>query len=200
MRLYISVFLEMFFSGLCTLLVLFVFRLCLGKRLSKGSRCALVLLVLYLSAMFNVVGLPGIPYLGWDPTLNLVPFSDYQDRRFLWLSGMNVLMTVPLGFFLPLVWRRYQSFSGTLFAGFFTSLAIELLQLFSSRSTDVDDLIFNTLGACLGWCLAKVLFGRHFRIGVRSEQKDLLSLLFVYGSLFFFHFFLRFPIIGMLYS
>lgn len=184
MRLYLSVFLEMFFSGICTLIVLILFRLCLGKRLSGGSRFALILLVLYLSAMFNVVGLPGIPHLGWDPTVNLIPFSDYQDRRFLWLSGMNVLMTVPLGFFLPMVWRRYQSFSNTLFAGFFTSLAIELLQLFSFRSTDVDDLIFNTLGACLGWCLAKLFFGRRFRIGVRSEQKDLLSLLFVYGILF----------------
>lgn len=200
MRLYLSVFLEMFFSGVCTLIVLIMFRLCLGKRLSGGSRFALILLVLYLSAMFNVVGLPGIPYLGWDPTVNLIPFSDYQDRRFLWLSGMNVLMTVPLGFFLPLVWRRYQNFSSTLFAGFFTSLAIELLQLFSFRSTDVDDLIFNTLGACLGWCLAKVLLGKHFRIGVRSEKQDLLSLLLVYGVLFFFHFFLRFPVIGMLYS
>lgn len=200
MMLYVSVFLEMFFSGLCALLVLLVFRLTLGKRLSGGSRFALILLVLYLSAMFNVVGLPGIPYLGWDPTVNLVPFSDYQDRRFLWLSGMNVLMTVPLGFFLPLVWRRYQSFSSTLFAGFFTSLAMELLQLFSSRATDVDDLIFNTLGVCLGWCLAKVLFGKRFRIGVRSEKSDLKSLLFVYGTLFFFHFFLRFPVIGMLYS
>lgn len=198
MRLYLSVFLEMFFSGVCTLIVLTMFRLCLGKRLSGGRRFALVLLVLYLSAMFNVVGLPGIPHLGWDPTVNLIPFSDYQDRRFLWLSGMNVLMTVPLGFFLPLVWRRYQNFSSTLFAGFFTSLAIELLQLFSFRSTDVDDLIFNTLGTCLGWCLAKVLFGKHFRIGVRSEKKDLLSLLFVYGVLFFFHFFLRFPVISML--
>lgn len=200
MKLYLSVFLEMFFSGVCALIVLLMFRLCLGKRLSGWSRVALVLLVLYLSAMFNVVGLPGIPYLGWDPTVNLIPFSDYQDSRFLWLSGMNVLMTVPLGFFLPLVWRRYQNFSSTLFAGFFTSLAIELLQLFSSRATDVDDLIFNTLGACLGWCLAKVLFGKHFRIGVRSEKKDLLSLLFVYGVLFFFHFFLRFPVISMLYT
>lgn len=194
-----AIFLEFFFSGLCTLAVLMIMRLIFGKRLTRSGRFFLVAYVLYLSVLYNVVGLPGIPYLYWDPNINLIPFSDFQDSRFLWLSGMNVLLTVPLGFLLPMVWQKYRNFRDTLLAGFFTSLSIELLQLFSGRSTDVDDLIFNTLGACLGFLIAKLLFGKRFSIGVRGGKQDLLALITVDGLVFFFHFFLRFPVIGLLY-
>ena len=134
---------ECFFSGVCALPVLLLLRLAFGKRLSGGGRFFLILYVLYISMMFNVVGLPAIPYLSWGPSLNLIPFSDFQDRRFFLLSGMNVLMFVPLGFLLPMIWGRFRSFGDTLAAGMLTSLSIELLQLFSFRATDVDDLIFT---------------------------------------------------------
>ena len=195
----LAIFLEFFFSGLCALAVLLILRLIFGKRLTGSGRFFLVAYVLYLSVLYNVVGLPGLPYLSWLPNVNLIPFSDFRDSRFLWLSGMNVLLTVPLGFLLPMVWQKYRNFGDTLLAGFCTSLSIELLQLFSGRSTDIDDLIFNTLGVCLGFLVAKLLFGKRFPIGVRSEKKDLLALLTVDGLVFFFHFFLRFSIIGLLY-
>ena len=195
----LAIFLEFFFSGLCALAVLLILRLIFGKRLTGSGRFFLVAYVLYLNVLYNVVGLPGIPYLSWLPNVNLIPFSDFWDSRFLWLSGMNVLLTVPLGFLLPMVWQKYRNFVDTLLAGFCTSLSIELLQLFSGRSTDIDDLIFNTLGVCLGFLVAKLLFGKRFPIGVRSEKKDLLALLTVDGLVFFFHFFLRFSVIGLLY-
>ena len=121
---------ECFFSGVCALPVLLLLRLVFGKRLSGGGRFFLILYVLYISMMFGVVGLPAIPYLSWGPSLNLIPFSDFQDRRFFLLSGMNVLMFVPLGFLLPMIWGRFRSFGDTLAAGMLTSLSIELLQLF----------------------------------------------------------------------
>ena len=195
----LAIFLEFFFSGLCALAVLLILRLIFGKRLTGSGRFFLVAYVLYLSILYNVVGLPGIPYLSWLPNVNLVPFSDFRDSRFLWLSGMNVLLTLPLGFLLPMVWQKYRNFGDTLLAGFCTSLSIEVLQLFSGRSTDVDDLIFNTLGACLGFLVAHLLFGKRFPIGVRGGKQDLLALLTVDGLVFFFHFFLRFPVIGLLY-
>ena len=191
---------ECFFSGVCALPVLLLLRLAFGKRLSGGGRFFLILYVLYISMMFNVVGLPAIPYLSWGPSLNLIPFSDFQDRRFFLLSGMNVLMFVPLGFLLPMIWGRFRSFGDTLAAGMLTSLSIELLQLFSFRATDVDDLIFNTLGACLGFLAAKLLFGRRWRVSVRTGRQDLLSLLTVNGIVFFFHFFWRFQALELIYS
>lgn len=182
---------EFFFSGLCAIATLFLLGRSFGERLSGKSRFFLVLYVLYLSAMFHVVGLPGLPYVGWDPSLNWIPFSDYADSRFVWLSWMNTLMLMPLGFLLPLIWGRFQRFREVLTAGFATSAAIEFLQLFSFRATDIDDLIFNTLGACLGFGVVKLLAGRRWRAAA-GDRREILSLLAVHGIVFFFHFFLRY--------
>ena len=194
-----GIILEYFFSGICAIALLLILCLIFGKRLSGKERGCLMLYVLYLSAMFNVVGLPGIPYVGWDPTVNLIPFSELGEPRYLWLSGMNTLMLVPLGFLLPQIWGRFRSFWDAALAGFCTSLSIELLQLFSFRATDVDDLIFNTLGACIGFLLARLLTGKHWRVTARSGRKDLLSFFSVHGIVFFFHFFLRFSAVMLVY-
>lgn len=76
--------------------------------------------------------------------------------------ALNVLLFVPLGFFLRLGWRRGIVIS-TL-AGFGVSLLIELTQLTgvwgiypcAFRFFDVDDLLANTGGALLGSVLSLV--------------------------------------------
>ena len=142
--------------------------------------CLLGLLSLYLGLMYGVTGLPSVQHFTWAPTVNLIPFSDFRDRRYVFLSGMNILMTVPLGVLLPLVWKKYRRFSATLGAGFFTSLAIEILQLFCFRSTDVDDLIYNTLGAVLGFLLGKLVLGRLWkRCGEVSKDYWLLNAILI---------------------
>jgi Na+-driven multidrug efflux pump len=40
--------------------------------------------------------------------------------------------------------------------GFFTSLLIESLQIFTYRATDINDLITNAFGTFLGWILARI--------------------------------------------
>lgn len=63
----------------------------------------------------------------------------------------NVAMFVPLGFFLPLLWPRYQKALRTLCFGALATLGIELIQLFLSRGCDIDDLILNFAGAAAGY-------------------------------------------------
>lgn len=65
------------------------------------------------------------------------------------------------GFFLPVLWKRFRSFLWTVLFGLGFSLSIELLQLFTFRATDINDLITNTVGTILGWCLGR-LFGKLF--------------------------------------
>ena len=152
-------------------------------------------LALYLSMVLSVTGLPSLQHLSLDFTLNLVPFSDFRDRRFLYLSALNMVMTMPLGVLLPLAFRKYRRFTPTLLAGFFTSLTIEVLQLFCYRATDIDDLILNTLGTALGFFLGKLLFSRLWpRCG---DQKDGYPLLIV--LLILLCFFLRQPLYDLPY-
>ena len=63
----------------------------------------------------------------------------------------NIIMFMPMGFLLPLLFSNLDSLKKTVAIGFGTSLLIEFTQLFLIRSTDVDDLMLNTLGTMLGY-------------------------------------------------
>ena len=94
----------------------------------------------------------------WPPRINLVPFvrlGDFAFRRELLLNVIgNVLMFIPSGIILPILYKKLDGFGKTVAAGAGISLCIELLQLpFSVRSSDIDDLILNTLGAAIGYGL-----------------------------------------------
>ena len=66
----------------------------------------------------------------------------------------NFLMLLPLGIFLPLLYKRCTSFLSVVLICFFISCCIEFLQLVTSyRSTDIDDVMLNTMGAILGFIL-----------------------------------------------
>ena len=99
--------------------------------------------------------------------VNLTPFKTMNiynmfDKQ---VAG-NFVMLLPLGIYLPLLYRKFRKGSGffaVLLISFFVSVGIELLQLATSyRSADVDDVILNTLGACVGffiYLLFKLLVG-----------------------------------------
>jgi glycopeptide antibiotics resistance protein len=71
----------------------------------------------------------------------------------------NFIMLLPLGIYLPVLYRRMKHFIPVVMVCFFISLTIELLQLVTSfRSADVDDILLNTLGACFGFVLYKLLY------------------------------------------
>jgi len=73
----------------------------------------------------------------------------------------NFVMLLPLGIFLPLIYirlRKAYNFFAILLISFFVSVGIELLQLATSyRSTDIDDVILNTIGACTGFLIYQLI-------------------------------------------
>lgn len=112
------------------------------------------ILSFYLCAVFAVAGLPTVTYTRFGPNFNLKPFAYmFSDPTNL----LNVLLFVPLGLLLPLYWMRFRRFLPTFFFGLGTSLFIELLQMFTSRATDVNDLMTNLLGTLLGWLIARLV-------------------------------------------
>ena len=127
------------------------------------------LFTLYLCKMFDVVGIPAAQYIRWDPAVNLIPFGDEKNFRFFLQLGLNAVMFLPFGFMLPLLWSKCRRWYRTTLVGFFTSLTIETVQMFCSRATDVDDLMMNTLGACLGYVLSWALFRKKW---AREPEPD----------------------------
>lgn len=70
----------------------------------------------------------------------------------------NIIMFVPLGFFLPTIWKKLRKLWRTLLATALMISAIELAQLFTLLGTcDVDDLILNLAGATIGYIIFRLL-------------------------------------------
>ena len=103
--------------------------------------------------------------------LNIVPFATlnlYWDllqnssndalvrHAFINLVG-NVVMFIPLGYLLPGVYKRVQSFFAMLLYTVVVIVLIETIQYITGLgSCDIDDLILNVPGAMIGWCIRRV--------------------------------------------
>jgi glycopeptide antibiotics resistance protein len=72
----------------------------------------------------------------------------------------NVMLFFPLGILLPLVWERLR-FWKVVRIVVTISISIEIVQYlsmaWSNRSADVNDVILNTVGACVGLTLVSLL-------------------------------------------
>ncbi|UTI40313.1 VanZ family protein [Niallia sp. RD1] len=102
-------------------------------------------------------------------SINLIPFStiysylafsndqvsNWQQVSLVNLLG-NVLVFVPFGIFLPLLWSIFRKFTSLLWMSICIPLFIEITQLFIGRSTDIDDVILNMLGIIFGFFLYKI--------------------------------------------
>lgn len=109
----------------------------------------------YLAAVWALVGLPNVTYVRFELKGNLIPFAGMGAD--LKNCLLNVVLFVPLGFGLPLLWKKYRAGKRTVLFGLLMSLAIEALQVFTYRATDVNDVITNTLGTALGYLPARLL-------------------------------------------
>jgi len=73
----------------------------------------------------------------------------------------NILLFVPMGILLPLVWYRPRSVTATIGAALAASVTIEIIQYLQQsmgmkRSVDIDDVILNVFGALIGYALFRL--------------------------------------------
>lgn len=68
----------------------------------------------------------------------------------------NILLFVPIGIFLPAIWKKQRHFGWFFLTVAAAIVCVELIQLFTMLgSCDIDDLIFNTAGASIGFAMGK---------------------------------------------
>lgn len=131
-----------------------------GLQPRRGELLGLLVLTLYIAGVFYVTGAGTIYNLkqyGLEPSvlqMNLLPFSDPEYD--LTANILNVVLFLPLGFLLPLLWPEWNRPIPVLLYGAAFSLLIEASQLLNIRNTDVDDVLLNTLGAVLGLLLYRL--------------------------------------------
>jgi len=90
----------------------------------------------------------------------------------------NLVLFVPLGFLLPLVSNRFLTFKRVLLFAVLMSLSVESIQFVlrffgNPRAVDIDDVILNSLGGCLGFGFYKAFIGNYVKRGLESGNPTL---------------------------
>ena len=95
---------------------------------------------------------------------SFIPFSSYRQYLeggldYLYVNIFNVILFIPLGFFLFLGFSSFGGkgnvFGRIVLTGALISLSMEVLQLLLSRGfAEIDDVFHNTLGTFLGAVIA----------------------------------------------
>lgn len=123
-----------------------------------------VLTILYLGMLLNITVIRGgIDLVGTRVPWQLEPltWTIYQLRGGLWtflypLLG-NIFWFIPMGIILG---KRFKLLPAILLAGLI-SFSIESLQwLFNNGISDIDDIIFNIIGAFIGYLLYYIFIKR----------------------------------------
>lgn len=168
-----------------------------GTHFPKGQAAAALLLTCYLSGLVAVT-LMNRMESGFRIDVQLRPFLAFWEawNQFtlkVWLNPLlNIAMFVPLGVLLPLAAKPFRRWYWMLAAGAGTSLLIEVLQyIFGRGQADIDDLLCNTLGAMLGYCLYMLfasLAGKRWKSAGAYAVLPVLSGIALAGVFLVYHF------------
>ncbi|WP_200272697.1 VanZ family protein [Clostridium yunnanense] len=154
-----------------------------GKEISFKKELLRFIFTFYALAVVGVTLLPITIYVyGSPPTydnyisVNYVPFTDiareisqmgqhnfsvaFQIKLMIRNVGGNFILLMPMGMLLPLLTSKVDSIKKSFILGLMVSLCIEILQFLENysgltfgRIVDIDDLILNSLGAAVGYCI-----------------------------------------------
>lgn len=142
-----------------------------GKRLGVERP----LFVFYLAALVGITIVRGTsvfnslfilerPAVQWIPLATTLNQLQSGLWPLIYHVGGNIVWFVPLGFFL----RRKPVWMAALI-GLLLSVGIEILQwALITGMPDIDDVLYNTCGAAIGW-LAGAILQKHFK---KRPHKD----------------------------
>lgn len=135
--------------------------------------CVFALLGIYFSYVISLT-LSGREAGSRSGYVNLILFSTLGNGESWKLTGIeNILLFLPYGVLVPMIWKVYRRFWNLGLLAFITSTSIELLQLITRRGFfELDDIVLNTAGAVIGY-LGFALFYYSFRaLTHRVKEKD----------------------------
>lgn len=98
----------------------------------------------------------------WLQPFNTIVKSFHSTELDAFLINIvgNIVMFMPWGFCLPILWRKFRSVPVMIAMCLGLTLFIECTQLFINRFVETDDVILNSLGGILGaaawWCTHRI--------------------------------------------
>ena len=165
-------------------LIIFIFQL-VKRRISGLNFVYLLFFTIYISSLISVTIFPFPIQKFLIETMiedqlglkhNFIPFKIFYDAMSIGSLSFglaillkqvvgNIILFLPMGFVLPIIFTNIQTIRKVILIGFLASLSIELLQAlagiwigYNYRAADIDDLIFNVLGTVIGFLIWKLLY------------------------------------------
>ena len=135
--------------------------------------CILLITILFLNNEYRMTGFESININTFSrehfKTINIIPFSTiigYINGLLFEDTSMsiviinlvtNLLLLAPMGFFIPLLFKnKITNIKQFIILIIILLLFVEILQFITYRgSTDIDDIILNTIGAIIVYILMK---------------------------------------------
>lgn len=130
------------------------------KRSSKGKRFLYTMMYIYVSFVIFFTLMPVLTALPHIMEHEYIPmktvfFEDYKLGRENAIIEiiLNVIMLIPFGIMLPLL--KKEKFIYVFLQTLFFTLSIELIQplLHINRCSDITDILTNSLGGIIGYCI-----------------------------------------------
>lgn len=124
------------------------------RQLSYIGLICSIFLIIFATILFVPITFQPEAYI-----LNIQPFN--------WIGGTdsfqqvvvekvpNIMLFIPLGFFIPIVLKSKRKLYKTSLICFCVTFGVEFFQYFIGRSSDIDDIITNLLGAIIGYMIFK---------------------------------------------
>ena len=136
--------------------------------------CLLLITILFLNNEYRMGGFQNISTFSREhfETSNIIPFATIIG----YVSGMvsndintgiviinlvtNLLLFAPMGFFIPMLFQdKIKNTKQFLIIIIILTFLVEIIQFITYRgSTDIDDIILNTIGASIVYMLMKTRF------------------------------------------
>ncbi|WP_336765571.1 VanZ family protein [Paenibacillus sp. USHLN196] len=147
---------------------------------------SIITFAVYILAVMHFVFFPIDVNMGmyanqtpWYKTIQFIPMLTLDIPSF----ALNMLLFMPFGFMLPLISSSADSVRKAVRSGLIFSFSIEMLQLIlritlgNGRTTDINDLIANTVGSIIGYLIfhriTKLAIGQRFMIPWRLPGRFL---------------------------
>lgn len=128
--------------------------------------------IIYAIELISVVFFPITfypPMPNYAPNVNIVPMKDIIILMRSQLINIviknvvgNIILFIPLGFFVPIIYRNMNRFNYMLLLGLCFSIFIEITQFiidyltkYPNHTSDVNDVILNIIGLILGFIIQR---------------------------------------------
>ncbi len=164
------------FLFLLTILILYLWILYFVAKRKQNSLWQVLLQSSFFVYVFMVLTLTGyfilfreLTYNGWWQRMMMrIERRDHVNLELMEIFRIykltdkqilgNFVMLLPLGIYLPLLYKKISGFIPVLLVSLLVAILIEVLQLATSyRSVDIDDVLLNTTGAVIGFILYKII-------------------------------------------